>query len=189
MEFSLKFEKIRCRRRRMLTQKYVKSILDYDPETGVFTWRPRPLRPGFERTDKAWNTRRVGTEAGTVNVDGYVAINLLGVPRYAHRLAFLWMEGQMPDQVDHRDLDKANNRWENLRPADYQGNAANRGLRADNTSGFKGVVWDARRELWAARIGLNGTQVYLGYYRSKEAAAAAYKAAAEHHFGEFFRVD
>jgi hypothetical protein len=97
------------------------------------------------------------------------------------------MEGWMPDQVDHSDLDKANNRWENLRPADYQGNSANRGLRADNTSGYKGVIWNTRNNMWLARITVNGRLSHLGNYPTKEAAAAAYKAAAEYHFGEFFR--
>jgi hypothetical protein len=99
------------------------------------------------------------------------------------------MEGWMPRQVDHQDLDKANNCWSNLRAADASKNSSNRGLREDNTSGYKGVCWHKKAGKWTAMIQLNNRSIYLGLYETAEGAAAAYRTAAESYFGEFARTD
>ena len=174
--------------RNTITREYLRSILNYDPATGVFVWLPRPVRAGFERTDRAWNSRRVGTAAGTVNFGGYVAINLFGIPRYAHRLAFLHIEGWMPEYVDHQDGNRANNAWANLRAATNSLNLANAKLRANNTSGYKGVCWYPPLSQWTARIQVNGRGIHLGYFDQIEDAAKAYSDAASKHFGEFARL-
>ena len=170
-----------------LTQEYLLSILDYDPEAGVFVWRARTPRARYERTDKGWNTRRAGTEAGGVNVHGYVMINLFGIPKYVHRLAFLWMTGETPAQIDHIDTNRANNRWSNLRPTTDTGNRANTFRRSDNTSGIKGVCWDRQRLRWFAQLHISGRHIFLGYHDRKEDAALAYAAGAARYFGEFAR--
>lgn len=168
-----------------LTQDYLRSIMHYDPETGIFTWLPRPLRPGYERTDKGWNSRRVGTEAGTINSAGYKAINLFGIPRLCHRLAFIWMTVEAPGMIDHCDSNRINNQWANLRPATNSLNLANARLRSTNKSGKKGVCWYAAYGKWMARIHVNQKQIFLGYFDRIEDAAAAYAEAANKYFGEF----
>jgi HNH endonuclease/AP2 domain len=168
-----------------ITREFVRSILDYDPKTGIFTWLPREPRPGFERVDRAWISRRVGKAAGTVNVKGYVVINLLGIPRLAQRLAFIWMTGEAPEFVDHINRDRTDNRWANLRPATATQNLANGKLRSDNTSGYRGVTWYKPYQKWMARILNKGDDHFLGYYDTVEEAAAVYERAAADLFGEF----
>jgi len=50
--------------------------------------------------------------------------------------------------VDHRNLDKGDNRWDNLREATRSQNMANTSLPSTNTSGFKGVIWSKRYKYW-----------------------------------------
>ena len=88
--------------------------LSYDPETGIFT--RRVLRGG----------QKPGTIAGTLHWKGYIYIRLGNKKYYAHRLAFLYMTGSIPEQIDHIDCVRHNNRWSNLRAADGFLNAQNR---------------------------------------------------------------
>jgi HNH endonuclease len=118
---------------------------------------------------------------------GYVGINLLCVPRLAHRLAFIWMTGEAPEYVDHINRIRTDNRWANLRPATITQNAANTKLRSDNTSGYRGVTWYAAYQKWMVRILNNGEDQFLGYHETLEDAVSAYEDAAEKAFGEFRR--
>lgn len=91
-----------------ITLEHLRKILHYDPASGRFTW----LRA------TSWRVR-VGAVAGSVNKRlGYVVIGIGGVTYYAHRLAWLYVHGEMPsDQIDHIDGDRANNALVNLRKA------------------------------------------------------------------------
>lgn len=89
------------------------------------------------------------------------------------------------DFVDHINGDGLDNRRQNLRPADDSKNSMNRGMRSDNTSGFKGVV--RRGSRWMARIKLHDRRTYLGTFATPQEAAHAYDAAALVLFGEFAR--
>lgn len=153
----------------MLTQEYLRSILDYNPETGVFTWLENVDRP------KEWNTRWAGKQAGTKCVNGYISISTLAKKSrmLAHRLAFLYMEGEIPEQVDHINGIRNDNRWENLRAVDNFINSRNQKLRNTNTSGYNGVYWCKRRNLWYVRIGLNGKNLHGGYFDKKMDAVKA----------------
>jgi hypothetical protein len=73
----------------------------------------------------------------------------------------------------------------NLRPATQSQNLANSTLSSKNTSGYKGVRWDNRREHWTASIMVNYKGKFLGSFNTAEEAHAAYCAAAKKHFGEF----
>lgn len=160
----------------MLTQDRLKHLLRYDPETGDFTrliYRGGPIR------DKA----------GSIDAKGYVNITVDMRTYKAHRLAWLYMTGKFPDcEVDHRDRNKSNNRWKNLRAATDVENAQNASLRRDNRSGFKGVGYNKRENVWRARINCNGKSILLGRYRTREEAAAAYASAAKIFHGEFAHV-
>ena len=91
--------------------------------------------------------------------------------------------------VDHKDGDGLNNTKANLRVATPQQNAHNRRLGRNNTSGFKGVVWEKDRQKWKARIKLNGKYTTLGRFTTKESAAKAYAEASKRLHGEFGRTE
>lgn len=104
-----------------------------------------------------------------------------------HVVAWLLMTGDLPpDELDHRDVDPSNNKWSNLRVGRRAGNAKNKKLRVDNTSGFKGVSrW---KDKWKAEIMSDGKSRYLGLYDTREGAHAAYCDAAKRFHGDFARV-
>jgi len=167
---------------KIITQEYLKSILYYDPLTGDFVWT---------RSSKN-NQHEAGTIAGYTPTyggsEGYVMIGIDGEHYRAHRLAFLYITGTIPAHVDHEDRNRSNNKWDNLRCADKQSNAANVGIRSDNTSGYKGVSYRSdknRTKKWRAHIYKNGKQIVLGTYHTKIEAAKAHDEAAIILFGEF----
>jgi hypothetical protein len=170
----------------VITQEYLKSILDYDPETGVFT--------RLRRADRSphWNGRYAGKEAGYDwtpkggNVT-YRAINIDGYPYLAHRLAVLWMTGQWPESlVDHEDLDGTNNRWANIRHADHAQNGFNRTASKNSKTGVKGVSPHLGR--FRATIQANGKWRHIGTFDTIEEAAAAHKAEAALLHADFSRT-
>jgi hypothetical protein len=157
-----------------LTCEYIRSRLDYDPTTGILTWRNGP---------------RCGKAAGHYNADGYVQIRLDGVLYQAHRLAWLHYHGSLPESgIDHRDLNGSNNAISNLREADQTHNLANTKIRSNNKSGFKGVHFYKTRNKWVAVIKKRGTRTHLGYYDTPECAAQAYRDAAERLYGDYART-
>lgn len=166
-----------------LTSELVRSILNYDPEIGIFTWKYR------SGAAKAWNTRYSGKTAGSVNKDGYVQIAINNKQYYAHRLAWLYTKGIWPEiQIDHRDLNKSNNKWKNLRKSGSSGNRSNTKIRADSISGIKGVWFDKKRKKYSAQITTQKKHISLGRFDSPEDAYVAYCKAAEKYHGEFARV-
>mgnify|MGYP003145362455 CR=1 FL=1 len=176
-----------------LTSGTLRDLLHYDQDTGVFTWRERPvsmfrdgrrLRAASECS--RWNSRYSGSVAGTLKDTGYVEIGILGKLYPAHRLAWLMTYGRFPQKkIDHVNGERADNRIANLREADDFQNAANSRKRKDNTSGFKGVSFRKDLEKWQARIGVGGRRISLGLYDQPEAAHAAYIAAAKKHHANF----
>jgi hypothetical protein len=157
---------------------YVNSILRYDPETGVLTWRERP-REHFATVQvwSAWNARLAGTEAGYAERDQrtfYRRVKINGRLYFAHRLTFLLFWGAWPEEgIDHIDGDGLNNRWDNLRSVSHQENLRNARQRLDNTSGVNGVCWNKRARKWRAEIMVDGRRLHLGLFRTLEEAAAA----------------
>lgn len=176
--------------REALTAAYVRSILDYNPETGVFTWRERP-REHF-LSDKSWTAfkaRFAGEIAGTDNPLGHLEICINGVSYKAHRLAWLIMTGEWPkDFIDHINRRRADNRFANLREATDAQNKRNTGKRRHNKSGIKGVSWNRQRQKWQADIQSDRKRRYLGIFDDIAEAAAAYARAAKELHGEFARV-
>lgn len=106
-----------------LTQEYLKSILHYSPETGLFTWLV-----------KLSNRVKIGMLAGTVRNNGYFKININGQLYYSHRLAWLYVTGEWPkDRIDHKDNNGLNNKWINLREATASQNNKNRAAYGKST--------------------------------------------------------
>jgi hypothetical protein len=169
-----------------LTADQLRAVLDYDPASGVFTWRRRDQLGHYARS---WNTRYAGTVAGTPQ-HGYVQIMVNGWLYLAHRLAFLWMTGSWPQfEGDHKDGNPTNNRWSNLRDATRNQGVMNTRKRSDNTSGYKGVWFEKRRSHWVAEIEANGTKHYIGAFPTAEIAKAARDKAARRLHGAFARSE
>jgi len=170
-----------------LDQATLKSILHYEPRTGVWTWRERPdVRP-------QWNGRFAGKRAGyarqATGGGMYWSIRIFDWPFHSSRLAWLYMTGQWPAElVDHKNLDGLDDRWENLREATKSQNAANTEISKRNTTGFKGVSFCKKAKRYRATIRDGSRQRWLGYYDTAEAAHAAYCAAAIEIFGSFARA-
>lgn len=171
-----------------LDQATLRSMLHYDPETGVFTWLPRRDRMGRR------NTRFAGKVAGNTYrppkaKSEYVSICVLNWPFAAHRLAFLYMTGEWPlGQADHEDLNGLNNRWSNLRDATKAQNMSNTSAPKTNRTGFKGVCFDNGKSRFLAQIRHNGKSIFIGRYRTAEEAHAAYCQKATELRGEFART-
>ena len=139
----------------MLTQERLKHLLDYDPETGVFTRRVRTS-----------NRIMVGQIAGTVHSKGYLCIDIDGRKYFAHRLAWLYVHGRWPkQQIDHINGNRSDNRLCNLREASHAENQHNRRRKnKNNTSGVPGVFWNTNRRKWEARICVDGKMIRLECY-------------------------
>jgi len=154
----------------------VREYLDYDPDTGVFRWRVSPS-PNV----------KAGTIAGA-NCEGYRLIRVGGGRFKGHQLAWLYMTGEWASsQIDHRDMNRSNNRWSNLRLATPSQQRANIGKQANNTSGFKGVRWYQPTKKWNAQLRSHGHNKNLGYFKTPQEAHAAYCEEAKRVFGEFAR--
>jgi hypothetical protein len=129
-----------------LTQEYLKSILHYCPDTGIFIW----LKPTSNRVS-------VGKQAGSLEIFGYITISINGLPYKAHRLAFLYMLGKFPiEEVDHIDNIRCNNAWVNLRECTSSQNSCNSSPRQDNTSGIRGLYYDHSAKVWKGRVQFEG---------------------------------
>lgn len=161
-------------------------IADFD--SGKLTWKPR-ARHHFhaERSWNAWNARFAGKAAGYAKLLGYRRVRLFGKMHLSHRVLWEMAHGAIPAgiQIDHIDRNKDNNSISNLRLATQSENSRNVALQSSNTSGVKGVSWDKWRGLWRARINHNSREIYLGYFPSKEEAAAAYAQASIEYHGAF----
>lgn len=158
-----------------LTQDRVRELLEYTEDTGVFIWR---VSRGLAK---------VGQVAGSKHSEGYWTIRLDRKLEYAHRLVFLYLQGYIPDEIDHINGCRHDNRACNLRPASRAENNHNAKLRKDNTSGVKGVTWHRRLGKWQAQIQENGKHVSLGCYDSVEEAARAVRGARQRVAGAFAR--
>lgn len=162
----------------MLTQERLKEVLLYDPLTGIFKWR---IKIG---------NRLPGNIAGCKHNRGYLTIKIDGRANLAHRLAWLYMTGAWPkNDIDHRDTNRSNNVFDNLREATGAQNCFNRSRRSDNSSGIKGVTFHRRLKKYQTYICKNGHQFHLGYHDTLSKAASAYAEAANRLFGEFAKSD
>ena len=156
-----------------MVKKYIISydelhkILHYDPETGIFTWK-KSKRQG-------WTGKRAGFLHKST---GYIHIKIKTQNFGAHRLAWLYVYGYLPEyQIDHIDQIRHHNWIKNLREVTNTCNQQNCKLDVNNKSGITGVYWRKDHQKWQAYITKNYKMIHLGFYDSiYDAAVIRYKA-------------
>lgn len=156
-----------------LTAARVRELLHYDATTGRLSWA-KNVGP----------TARHGGIAGSLEFKGYRAIGFDGGIYKAHRLVWLHVTGEWPvGQIDHKDGDKDNNRFENLRDVSQSVNQQNKrhATVRNKSCGLLGVTPNKKK--WKAGINIDGIKRHLGTFETAEEAHAAYLAAKRKHHG------
>jgi len=162
-----------------ITPELLRELLRYEPETGKLFWRVRPSSM-FKtvRTADAWNRLYAGKEALTAdNGAGYRVGDIFGQTMRSHRVIWAIVYGEWPDNIDHINGVRDDNRWHNLRSVSRHGNMQNTARRADNKSGVTGVCWVKARGKWEVKIRVGGADKYIGLFASYTIAVAARKSA------------
>jgi hypothetical protein len=161
------------RYRNNLTAERVRELFEYDPETGIITWR----------VDRIGANNRVcvhaGDPAGGIKSNGYINIRINGTDYLAHRLIWLWQTGSWPrEEIDHVNRIRHDNRWVNLREATHGENRVN-SLSRDRVLP-RGVY--VKNGKFRAHV----ANTYIGAFDTVEEAAEAYALAARSLYGEFY---
>lgn len=151
----------------------LRQLLRYDPETGKLFW----LRMKHE--EKKWNNNVAGKEAfKTPHCRGYLHGRFKGKPLLAHRVAWAVYNCEWPpEQIDHINGEKTDNRICNLRCVTGPENQRNMKLNPRNKSGYHGVSWQNSSRKWVVRLCFQGKNIFIGKYSNLLDAAAARKAA------------
>lgn len=168
--------------RRLIDIDTLRSLLAYDAETGVLTWRPRPEEMfSSARFARQWNGRFAGAPAMTaLDIGGYRTGGILYEQYQAHRVIWAIATGSWPvGDLDHINGVRTDNRLCNLREVTAQENSRNMRRSCKNTSGVLGVYWEAKQRKWRAVIRVATKLVHLGSFTELAAAASARQAANE----------
>ena len=162
-------------------QDVLNQLLRYEPETGLTFWRPRTVEwfPAVTQNRSRslcalWNKRYAWQQAFPTISDGYYIGTIDGTFYKLHRVIWKIMTGIDPDQIDHIDGNRQNNKFTNLRDVTLAENAKNRAIPSNNKSGCIGVYfWDHDGlQYWVALVGEN-----YKYFKTKEEAITVRKAA------------
>lgn len=146
-----------------LTHTRLLEMLEYNPETGLFTKKVTLCR---------W---KAGTISGGRGYDGYKKVYVDKVPYRSARLVWFYMTKEWPKQlVDHINGDRTDDRWCNLREANFSENGQNRTVKKNSSSGYLGVYYHKSRDRWCASIQVDGKEKFLGRFKDKEDAREAY---------------
>lgn len=147
-----------------LDHNTLRELLEYDPDTGAFTWRnPRAY----------WH--KPGARAGSVNGKGYYIIGIAKRYYSAHRLAWFYVHGVWPTHtIDHINRLRTDNRIANLRDVPVSVNNANV---------HRPEIVGPKRKRYKAEIGYKGERRNLGSFATKDEARAAYLAARQELYG------
>lgn len=155
----------------------LREAVVYDPESGVFRWKNHRC------------SNLVGMVCGNLHHSGYVRISIKKKSYLAHRLAWFYTHGAWPDEIDHANGIRNDNRFSNLREASRSLNLANRAKRPWNSSGYKGVIQNKQSKRWIALVTVGGKQKHVGTFDDPKEAHAAYCQAATKLYGEFAKFE
>lgn len=154
----------------------LRELFDLDKETGVLRWRVSTTRKV-----------KVGSIAGSKKKGEYSAVKVDNKKLFVHRVVFALVNGYLPEQVDHINGVRDDNRPANLRAATCLQNNQNRRTRKDSSSGIKGVLWSSQHRKWQAYVRANGKNNYLGSFSDPHEAGEVVRAFREQHHKEFAR--
>ena len=157
--------------KKILTAARLRELFNYNPETGIFTWRNAAGRDG---------RIPAGSVAGSLDAEsGYVRLTFDDVTVYAHRMAWLYVHGVMPvNDIDHDDRVRHHNWISNLRDATRSQNLHNQiEAHARSKSGVRGVIWEPSRKRWKVCISVGNKNRHVGRFTTIEAAKSAYLSA------------
>jgi hypothetical protein len=147
-----------------LTHSRLCELLNYDPETGIFTWKTA-----------AGKRVKEGLRAGWDDEKGYRKIQIDGKTYREHQLAWFYVNSKWPaHEVDHKDGIRNNNRISNVREATRSENRQNLSGKSNGKSGIMGCSWHKKTKKWQAYIQVGGKWYALGYFDKREDAGAAY---------------
>jgi hypothetical protein len=161
--------------------EYLRELFIVDPTS------PSGLRWRVSRGTRIKAGQVAGSISGNFNGKMYWRVIASYRSMKAHRVILSIIHGidLAGIEVDHINGDGSDNRIENLRIASSIKNNWNRGRAKNNTSGFRGVCWDAQRDKWMAHISANGKFHYLGRFDSLNDARRAREEAELRLHGEF----
>ena len=181
----------------LLSPDVLRKLFDYNPDTGLFLWRNRPIsmfcnkNGSALRVGNSWNSRYAGTLAfQNVSKLGYCHCSAMGANLSSGRVAWAIHYGHWPNwEIDHINCLRSDNRISNLRQASRAENVRNTRKYKNNTSGVKGVSFHKSKGKYRAYISVEGKQFNLGYFHALEDAAAAYAVASDDRHGDFGRLE
>lgn len=159
----------------------LRQLLRYDEHSGKLYWLDRTIEHFYEcenpkKSCSSWNGRYAGKEAFThKNNCGYMCGFVLGESYLAHRIAWRIFYDESPNEIDHINGMRSDNRIVNLRSVTFSENARNKKIQSNNTSGCAGVCFSNKKGKWIARIKLHGKFVCLGSFTHFDGAVAARK--------------
>ena len=169
-------------------QKVLKDFIDYNEDTGICIWKHRP---SYYFKDigkyKSWNTRYAHTIINHISKStGYITTSIFNNNCELHTLIYILMTGEFPENtIDHKDTNKTNNTWHNLREATQQQNSVNKSVRSDNLLKVKGVTKNGNG--YMARLNINKKCKYLGTFNTIDEAKLVYDTEAKKEHLTFFR--
>jgi len=163
----------------MLTQEILRENFRYEPETGLLFWIKRLQR------------RNLSKPISSKNPKGYIQVctKLSGKSKTydIHRLIWIYVYGSIPNQIDHINGIRDDNRLCNLREVTHQQNMMNQAKRSSNKT-YKGIYLSSNKKKWVAEICFNYKRKYLGTFDTPEQASEVYNNAAKEIFKEFART-
>lgn len=155
----------------MLTQVEVKQWFNYDPASGILTWRRTGMRAGTKLYRRGKPSIR--------------QVMLSGKAYNETAVIWLWVTGSLPTlRVDHIDLNPFNNSWSNLREADNSQNQANR---RNSRPGQLKWAYLHENGRYRSRVVFRGVRYDCGYYDTEQDAHDAAYAVAQQLHGSFVR--
>ena len=160
----------------MITVDRLKELFNYCPESGLFT--------RIKRTGTAFSAGQI---AGSVNDKGYLCIKIDGKSYKAHKLAIMYVTGEYPKEVDHRNGVRSDNSYKNLRTATSEQNSYNRKIRSDSVTGCRNVIKQTNGR-YNVKVQVKGVRISFGSYEDIELADLVARSAREKYHGDFCRV-